>query len=94
MRGTMPFGVHSEPGRRRRVLVHRPGVERKRLAPSSAEDLLFDDVLCVSRAQAARDAFWVVMRDHERARQQDNRCRAEPRRDQPVRIVSSTFPMT
>ena len=44
----MPFGVHSEVGRLRKVMVHRPGLEHTRLTPSNAEDLLFDDVLWVA----------------------------------------------
>ena len=51
------FGVHSEAGRLRQVVLHRPGLELKRLTPDNAADLLFDDVLWVSRAQAEHDAF-------------------------------------
>jgi hypothetical protein len=47
----VPLGVHSEVGRLRRVMVHRPGLEHSRLTPSNAEDLLFDDVLWVARAK-------------------------------------------
>ena len=57
------FGVHSEVGRLRRVLVHRPGLEHTRLTPSNAEELLFDDVLWVSQAQREHDAFCEVMRE-------------------------------
>jgi arginine deiminase len=59
----MPFGVHSEVGRLRRVLVHRPGLEHTRLTPSNAEELLFDDVIWVARAKAEHDMFVEVMRD-------------------------------
>ena len=59
----MPFGVHSEVGRLRRVIVHRPGLEHTRLTPSNAEELLFDDVLWVARAKAEHDMFREVMRD-------------------------------
>src|SRR6516164_261008 len=48
----MPLGAYSEVVRLRRVMVHRPGLEHSRLTPSNAEDLLFDDVICVARAQA------------------------------------------
>ena len=41
----MSFGAHSEVGRLRRVMVHRPGLEHTRLTPSNAGELLFDDVL-------------------------------------------------
>ena len=59
----MPFGVQSEVGRLRRVMVHRPGLEHTRLTPSNAEELLFDDVLWVSRAKSEHDAFCEVMRE-------------------------------
>ena len=29
----MPFGAHSEVGKLRRVMVHRPGLEHARLTP-------------------------------------------------------------
>jgi arginine deiminase len=59
----MSFGVHSEVGRLRQVMVHRPGLEHSRLTPSNAEELLFDDVLWVSKAKSEHDAFCEVMRD-------------------------------
>ena len=59
----MPFGVHSEVGRLRKVMVHRPGLEHSRLTPSNAEELLFDDVLWVSRAKAEHDMFCEAMRE-------------------------------
>src|SRR5215467_8343737 len=58
----MPFGVYSEVGQLRRVLVHRPGLEHARLTPSNAAELLFDDVLWVARAKAEHDMFAEVMR--------------------------------
>ncbi len=59
----MPLGAYSEVGRLRRVIVHRPGLEHTRLTPSNAEDLLFDDVLWVTRAKAEHDMFSEVMRE-------------------------------
>ena len=59
----MALGVHSEVGRLRRVMVHRPGLEHTRLTPSNAEELLFDDVLWVSRAKQEHDAFCDHMRE-------------------------------
>jgi len=59
----MPFGVHSEVGKLRRVIVHRPGLEHTRLTPSNAADLLFDDVLWVAQAKAEHDMFAEAMRD-------------------------------
>ncbi|NUP45894.1 MAG: arginine deiminase [Catenulispora sp.] len=45
------YGVHSEVGRLRKVLVCRPGLAHRRLTPTNADDLLFDDVLWVENAQ-------------------------------------------
>ena len=59
----MSFGVHSEVGQLRKVMVHRPGLEHTRLTPSNADDLLFDDVLWVSRAKAEHDMFCEAMRE-------------------------------
>jgi arginine deiminase len=56
------FHVDSEVGRLRQVVLHRPGLELKRLTPDNAADLLFDDVLWVSRAQAEHDAFATALR--------------------------------
>ena len=57
------FGVNSEVGQLRKVIVHRPGLELKRLTPSNHDDLLFDDVLWVERAQWEHDQFVKVMRE-------------------------------
>jgi arginine deiminase len=56
------FAVKSEVGRLRQVILHRPGLELKRLTPDNAADLLFDDVLWVNRAQEEHDAFAGVLR--------------------------------
>jgi len=56
------FRVDSEVGRLRQVILHRPGLELKRLTPDNAADLLFDDVLWVSRAQQEHVAFADVLR--------------------------------
>lgn len=45
------LGVHSEVGRLRKVLVCAPGLAHRRLTPSNADDLLFDDVMWVEMAQ-------------------------------------------
>ena len=58
------FGVHSEVGKLRRVLVHRPDLSLTRLTPSNHDELLFDDVLWVERAQQEHDEFVRVLRDH------------------------------
>jgi arginine deiminase len=51
------FTVESEVGRLRQVILHRPDLELKRLTPDNAADLLFDDLLWVTRAQEEHDAF-------------------------------------
>lgn len=51
------FGVYSEVGQLRRVLVCAPGLAHHRLTPSNAHDLLFDDVLWVDRAREDHRAF-------------------------------------
>ena len=56
------FRVDSEVGRLRQVILHRPDLELKRLTPDNAADLLFDDVLWVSRAQQEHDAFANALR--------------------------------
>lgn len=53
---TDPF-VGSEVGTLRQVIVHRPGTELLRLTPETKEDLLFDDLLWVRRAQEEHDQF-------------------------------------
>jgi arginine deiminase len=59
------FGVHSEVGRLRKVMVHRPDLSLMRLTPSNHDDLLFDDVLWVERAQYEHDQFVQRMREHD-----------------------------
>src|SRR5690242_2922737 len=49
--------VGSEVGTLRRVLLHRPDGELKRLTPRNKDALLFDDVLWVKRARQEHDAF-------------------------------------
>jgi arginine deiminase len=57
-----PFGVHSEVGKLRKVLVHRPELSLQRLTPANCAELLFDDVLWVERAQLEHDQFVGVLR--------------------------------
>lgn len=57
-----PYGVSSEVGKLRKVLVHRPDLSLKRLTPENAHDLLFDDVLWVKKARWEHDIFVDQMR--------------------------------
>ena len=59
----MPFGVHSEVGKLRQVMVHRPGLEHARADPSNAEELLFDDVLWVAWRRPSMTCSADVMRE-------------------------------
>src|SRR6201986_1459697 len=54
--------VDSEAGRLGQGILPRPNLELKRLTPDNVADLLFDDMLWVSRAQAEHDAFAGVLR--------------------------------
>jgi len=57
------FGVHSEVGKLRTVLVCRPGLAHQRLTPGNAGELLFDDVLWVQEAQKDHYDFVLKMRE-------------------------------
>ncbi len=59
-----PFGVYSEVGKLRKVIVHRPDLSLRRLTPTNHDELLFDDVLWVERAQKEHDDFVQVLRNH------------------------------
>ena len=56
------LGAWSEVGRLRTVIVHRPGLEMRRLTPRNAHELLFDDVIWARRAREHHDAFVELMR--------------------------------
>ncbi len=55
-------GVHSEVGKLRKVLVCAPGLAHRRLTPTNADDLLFDDVMWVENAQRDHSDFVNKMR--------------------------------
>jgi arginine deiminase len=54
--------VDSEVGPLRTVLLHRPGLELKRLTPRNNDQLLFDGIPWVGRAQEEHDGFAEVLR--------------------------------
>lgn len=60
-----PFGVRSEVGRLRTVLLHRPGNELRRLTPRNNDALLFDGIPWVDRARDEHDAFAEALRSRE-----------------------------
>lgn len=59
----LKYGVHSEAGTLRRVMVHGPGREMERLTPTNREALLFDDVLWVKQARIEHMTFVDAMRE-------------------------------
>ena len=62
-------GVDSEVGRLGTVLLHRPGLELRRITPRNSAKLLFDAIPWVGRAQQEHDALAAALR----------RCGAEVR---------------
>ena len=59
------YGVHSEVGKLRKVLVCSPGLAHERLTPTNCDDLLFDDVLWVENARRDHFDFMAKMRDRD-----------------------------
>ncbi|MCK6369784.1 MAG: arginine deiminase [Gammaproteobacteria bacterium] len=60
---TPDFGVHSEVGQLRLVMVCAPGRAHQRLTPSNNDRLLFDDVIWVETAKRDHFDFMQKMRD-------------------------------
>ncbi|MBU3705374.1 MAG: arginine deiminase [Mycobacterium sp.] len=58
----MSLGVDSEVGALRVVILHRPGPELQRLTPRNNDELLFDGLPWVARAQEEHDAFADLLR--------------------------------
>ncbi len=61
---TPQYGVHSEVGQLRKVMVCTPGLAHTRLTPTNCHDLLFDDVMWVQSAR--RDHLEFVTQMAER----------------------------
>src|SRR5215831_18542759 len=57
------FGVHSEVGKLRTVMVCRPSLAHQRLTPANCHELLFDDVIWVHEAQKDHYDFVLKMRE-------------------------------
>jgi arginine deiminase len=57
------FGVHSEVGKLRTVMVCRPSLAHQRLTPGNCHDLLFDDVIWVHEAQKDHYDFTLKMKE-------------------------------
>ncbi len=59
------LGVHSEVGRLREAIVHRPDLSLQRLTPENAKALLFDDPIWVKKARQEHDAFVDTLRERD-----------------------------
>jgi arginine deiminase len=57
------FGVHSEVGKLRTVMVCRPSLAHQRLTPANCHGLLFDDVIWVHEAQKDHYDFSLKMKE-------------------------------
>ena len=62
-RPSAQYGVHSEVGQLRKVLVCAPGLAHERLTPSNRDGLLFDEVMWVQNARRDHLDFMTKMRD-------------------------------
>lgn len=56
--------VWSEVGPLKKVLLHRPGLELKNLTPRYLEDLLFDEIPWLAKAQKEHDGFATVLENY------------------------------
>ncbi|WP_245687866.1 arginine deiminase family protein, partial [Rhodococcus phenolicus] len=56
------LAVDSEVGALTTVMLHRPGAELERLTPRNSDQLLFDALPWVARAQEEHDAFAELLR--------------------------------
>ncbi len=56
------MSVRSEVGRLREVIVHRPDLELRRLTPANKDELLFDELVWVGKAQEEHDGFADLLR--------------------------------
>jgi arginine deiminase len=63
MAASTAYGVHSEVGVLRKVLVCSPGLAHTRLTPRNKDDLLFDDVMWVDNARRDHVDFVNKMRE-------------------------------
>ncbi len=59
------LNVTSEVGQLKKVLLHRPGLELEHLTPKWLNQLLFDDIPWLKRAQEEHDEFKKILEDHQ-----------------------------
>jgi arginine deiminase len=58
------WGVASEVGRLRSVIVHQPGIEHRQTLPWNKDALLFDDILDIEEARPQHKTFTQLLSDH------------------------------
>src|SRR5215468_7229586 len=61
----LSYGVHSEVGQLRKVMVCAPGLAHTRLTPTNCDELLFDDVMWVENARRDHSDFVAKMRERD-----------------------------
>lgn len=59
------WGVSSEVGRLRTVLVHQPGQEHRQTVPWTKDALLFDDIMDIEEARPEHDGFCQLMAERD-----------------------------
>ena len=59
----MQISIHSEIGRLKRVLLHRPGLELEQLTPLLLNRMLFDDIPYLTGARMEHDIFAQALRE-------------------------------
>lgn len=57
------INVYSEIGKLNSIIIHRPGLEVQNIVPSLMEDMLFDEIPYLKRAQEEHDVFAQILRD-------------------------------
>jgi arginine deiminase len=62
-RAPLSPAVRSEIGALREVILHRPDLELRRLTPANKDELLFDELVWVGKAQEEHDGFAEVLRE-------------------------------
>jgi arginine deiminase len=65
MSATSTFHVGTEIGKLRKVIMHRPGLELRRLTPSNHDDLLFDEVVWVRKAVEQHKQFVALLESRD-----------------------------
>ena len=60
----MKINVYSETNELKRVLLHRPGFELENIEPDLLEELLFEDIPYLKKAQEEHDYFAKVLKDN------------------------------